>query len=280
MQLIDFARQYGAYVHEQVQQMGEKIDDRQIEALADTLYDAWCDTPQDFLEGYTPNNYFDQYDDAVTLLAQGFAYLEAHMQVPDALAARIVALGAEDQVLAAFRDAQTPLEARLFCVELLGQMRSAKPLGDYVDIIVDPAREEELANAVAEVLRAGGADVAEACLVALARAKGDPAAREILLDVLADQPHREAVYQALVTGFADRALDRSVTAQCLGRYGDARAAEVLQRAMQREELSYFEYQAMMEALEALGTFVDIPREFHGDADYELLAHYEPPMQEE
>ena len=44
MQLFDFARQYGAYVHEQVQQMGEKIDDRQIEALADTLYDAWCDT--------------------------------------------------------------------------------------------------------------------------------------------------------------------------------------------------------------------------------------------
>jgi len=59
-------------------------------------------------------------------------------------------------------------------------------------------------------------------------------------------------------------------ANCLSRQSGDLALDFLTRALNKPDLSYYDYTAIKDAIEALGEEVNADRTFNGDRDYEVL----------
>ena len=65
-------------------------------------------------------------------------------------------------------------------------------------------------------------------------------------------------------------MTASLYASLLGKLGDERALDALNRALDREEINYLDYIEIRDAIEALGGECAHERDFNGDPYYETL----------
>lgn len=99
--------------------------------------------------------------------------------------------------------------------------------------------------------------------------KANEAGQEALLDVLANFPGHENVYQLAVRLFEKNPNRRALFASYLAKLGDPRALPVLIAAANEENCRYMDFIELRAAIEELGG--EAPeREFYDDPEYEAL----------
>lgn len=216
------------------------------------VYDAFLDTPQDFLGGEKPGEFFLKYDDAAMLVAWMQDYLLEGVDVPDMLLNRIASLG-EDAVapLAALLAAPDSMEEeKMLAVTLLREVGSSAPLPLYVMWLRDGRETAEIRDNALESIEEMGEEAVQPLLDALNET--DDEGKEALLSVLSRYPGDERVFTGLIDLFARLPGRRAVLAAYLGRLMDARALPLLVEAARSEETPYFDYIELRAAIEELG----------------------------
>ena len=165
------------------------------------VYTEFLNTPAKWLDGVTPGAYFTQFEDAKDLVDWMVQYCQKDIPVPDMLMEQIQAVGrpCEKRLLTLLRDESDaiPEEARMTAIGLLRDMGSTLPKMLYIQWQLNREMKDDLADNALDSLRDMGKEALQPMLENLNKA--NEAGQEALLDVLANFPGHENVYQLAVS---------------------------------------------------------------------------------
>ena len=272
MKCIDFDKQFERYTTAWVKANAEKYknDMDVIEDMMPDVYMEFLSKPASWLDGRTPEAYFEQFDDAAELVAWMVEYMKQGVPVPDLLMERITELGDEEEaaLLALLDDASASDEAQMTAISLLRELESEAPMQRYIDFIAALEAPDEKGDLCAEALISMGEGVVAPVLDALAGAT--QAARDVFADILSNYPGDERIFALLMERFAAGQGHRALYASYLAKLGDDRALPALMSAAMDQDVNYLDYIEIVEAIDALGGERPPEREFAGDPYYESL----------
>ena len=274
MKCIDFDKAFQMYAMKWFREHSKEYknyDD--MEAAMPDVYARFLDTPADFLAKAKPGEYFEQWDDAKTLVDWMEDYFKQRVPVPDMLLNRIVDLGedTEKRLTALLKKERTPQEARMTAVSLLAELVSTLPMDMYIDWQKNRLPEDELCDSAVESLTQMGEGVIAPMLAAMDEA--NDAGREAYCSVLSHYPDTTGrVLSELLRLIRLPGANVAVLAGYLGRLGDDNALETLIDLALDEETSYLTFIELRSAIEQLGG--DAPeRNFDdNDPEYEAMAN--------
>ncbi len=267
---IDFSAMFRASVAEKLRVAGD-IDEDAAEALAETLYAEWAQTPDERLNGLSPRAWFARLATPEALTELLTAYARENVEIPELLLERFDDLGAvcAPRLEALARNVEAPPIARAQAFDLLLGFDGERAMAVATDAVLAATQSGELVERAAEALgERAGTEARERLLAGYAGAS--EFAQMLILEILCNFSGDERIYTNMVDMFRNRPEKRAFAAKLLGRYGDARAVEPLRAALSLSDLTYFEYLEIRNAIEALGEEVEGEREFYGDPDYEYL----------
>ena len=269
MKIIDFDAKFFAYARKWLAAhpglTEEQIDNSYNEMMAE-----WIALPADWLDGSTPEHYFEQFEDADELVDGFEAYHAAGINTPEPLYTRIVCLGEKcaDRLYEILADETRDETLRTEALGLLRDIGTPKMDTYLIDIVANAEAQSELSELVSDILSMHGAETAKELLnhyeAAPEYAKG------LILDIACNYPGDERTYKYLLYRLRNMPDQRALHASLLAKLGDARAIEPMKAMMQLTDLSYFDYIELRDAVEALGGEIAEERSFYGDADFEAL----------
>ncbi len=272
MKCIDFDKQFERYTKEWVKRNAAKYKNNMdvIESMMPDVYMEFMSKPANWLDGVSPEAYFEKYTDAQQLIDWMCEYYVQNVPVPDLLLERITDLGdeAEHALLILLTRTDVPQEAVLTAISLLRELESTAPMQQYIDYIAAMDEPGEKGDMCAESLLAMGKDAVSPILAALDSAK--ETGRGIFADILCNYPGDERIYDLLVERFKSVPQQRALFASFLAKLGDERALPMLKEAAQADDINYLDYVEIVNAIEALGGERPPEREFAGDPFYESL----------
>ena len=272
MKCIDFDKQFERYMRDWMTRNAEKYNNNMdtIEAMMPEMYMEFMEKPASWLDGMSPEAYFEQFDDAGMLVDWMCAYYEQGVPVPDLLLERITSLGdaAQEKLLALPFGENVPHEAALTAISLLRELESTAPMQAYIDFICTLDEPDEKGDMCAESLLNMGDVVVEPILAALDGAK--QTARDIFADILSNFPGDDRIFMLLMERFEHCEDRHALFASYLAKFGDDRALPVLLAAALDDRTNYLDYVEIVSAIDALGGERPPERDFNGDPYYESL----------
>lgn len=245
----------------------KRVDDMEDEVPG--VYLRFLNTPADWLNGETPADYFEKYDDGKLLVDWMRAYAEQDVPVPDLLLHRITELPqtAAQPLMGLLVDRSAPLDARANAIELLREMELDDPLVTYVRWQVERDEDDDLLEKSLESLKDMGEAALAACRTAFRAA--DDVGKEALLDYLSDYPATDEVFAFALESFKRQPDKRALFAGYLGKLDDDRALEALLDVAESDDVSYIDFLEIRNAVERLGGEAPV-RDFTGDPTYQAM----------
>lgn len=267
---IDFDSRFADFTSRWMKEHGKEYRNFDaMEADMPRVYMTFLNTPARWLDGVTPGAYFTQFEDPKDLVDWMVDYVRKGVPLPDLLLDQIQAVGkpCEKRLVALLKDESAPEEARMTAIGLLREMESTQPKMLYIDWQMNRPEKDDLCDNALDSLKSMGACVVQPLLEALPKANA--AGQEAMLDVLADYPGNEQVFQLALRLFRENRSRRALFASYLGKLGDDRALPVLIEAAGDDKTGYIDFIELRNAIEMLGG-VAPDREFDNDPDYEAL----------
>ena len=269
MKCINFDDRFADFASQWMKDHGKEYRNYDaMEADMPRVYMTFLNTPARWLDGVTPGAYFTQFEDAKDLVDWLCEYCEKGVPVPDLLLEQIQAVGkpCEKRLVALLKSEDAPEEARMTAVGLLRDMGSTQPKMLYISWQLNRA-EDDLCDNALESLADMGPSVVQPLLEALPKANA--AGQEALLDVLANYPGNEQVFQLALRLFRENPSRRALFASYLGKLGDDRALPELLRVAGDDRTGYVDFIEVRNAIEMLGGIAP-ERDFDDDPDYQAL----------
>ena len=252
MQIIDFDAKFTDVLNDWIEKNRSRFrkpDDMENEVP--DVYLRWLNTPADWLDGATPGAYFEKYESAAELCELLKSYLNEEVSVPDPLLDRLEELGDEQVLLDLVKDKTAPMEARMTAIEILRALESTLPMVDYIRWQVERDDDEDLLDNALESLRQMGETVRKPAKIAFSAA--DDAGKEAILDILADYPGDEDVFQFALAQFKTTKDKRGLYAGYLAKLDDDRALEHLLDVAEGDDVTYSDFIEIRSAIERLGS---------------------------
>ena len=276
--IIDFDKQFQRHLSEWLSKNKENYEMEEIEDMLPELYEKWSDTPAKWLDGETPDAYFKKFDDPVQLIKLMVRYTASDISLPNPLLNRISEL--KEKALEPLGDLflgkiaipkkADENEVKLLAVNLMNEIDSNYMQDAYIKALEDAKLDEGLAEAICETLANNACnDMAEKILAQWDAISVD-AVKERYLDILVNVPGHDGIYKKLLDQFVCTPEHKALFASYLGKYGDDRAIETLQDALDWPDINYLDYLEIRHAIEELGEEVKHERVFDGDPYYESL----------
>ncbi|MCI5847513.1 MAG: hypothetical protein SOZ54_05475 [Candidatus Limiplasma sp.] len=265
MKIIDFDAKFTEILTDWIEKNRSRF--RRPEDMEDEVPDVYLkflNTPADWLDGKTPGEYFDQFDDSQALCDLVCDYIREGVPVPDPLLDRLEEMADEPTLLKLALNKQAPCEARMTAIELLRQVDSRLPMVDFIRWQVDRDEEDDLLDNALESLRQMGPDVVRPAKVAFLAA--DDEGKEALVDVLADYPGDQDVFDFALNQFKTRKDKRALYAGYLAKLEDDHALEALLDVAEGDDVSYTDFIEIRSAIERLGSEAPV-RDWTHDPTY-------------
>ena len=265
MKIIDFDAKFTEILTDWIEKNRSRF--RRPEDMEDEVPDVYLkflNTPEDWLDGKTPGEYFDQFDDSQALCDLVCDYIRDGVPVPDPLLDRLEELADEPTLLKLALNKQAPCEARMTAIELLRQVDSRLPMVDFIRWQVDRDEEDDLLDNALDSLRQMGPDVVRPAKVAFLAA--DDEGKEALVDVLADYPGDQDVFDFALNQFKTRKDKRALYAGYLAKLEDDHALEALLDVAEGDDVSYTDFIEIRSAIERLGSEAPV-RDWTHDPTY-------------
>ena len=264
--MIDFSACFARWVKGQIQP-GRKLSPQEYDELAATLYEQWLRTPQEEMSGRAPAAYFDAFD-GDALVDALLAYARDGFFIPGPLCD---ALGnnpaCAQKLLNTLDEPLTPAQ-NMAVLERLSELQEARMVEPCLRMIT--GEDDQKADQAAQALLAFGNPAAERAMALLQTASFSDSVTDRLADIVASMGAFEGAYEALSRLFLRQRDARAFYAQCLAKMGDERALALMKDAAQEPDLSYFDFMAIRDAVEALGGTLAESRDFSSDKDYITL----------
>ncbi len=272
--LIDFEDRFRKYLSEYIKE--KEIDEEEIDDIAEDLYFDWMEAPKDWLEGKSPNNYFDELAPA-QLIETLWKYIFSEKSIPGSLLNSI-----EDKAGEAYPylislmenyEGEKSDKLKSVIVSLIEEMDMKHPYEYYIDSIAGSAEEMEFPESCVQALKETGDQFKEKIILAYEEAVNEYSS-DCFLDILSDLPYDYRTFNFALEKLLYRDTKKAFYASCLGKLGNEKALPYLEETMKDERIVYYEYVAIKNAFEELGGEVTIERDFTGDKDYESLKNME------
>lgn len=263
---IDFDALFRQFAVEYIKS-NPNIKPDEIDELADGLYDKWLRSPNGNLGGAAPENYFANLK-AEELVEKTIEYINSGMHTPDPLS--IAICEKKDEVGGLLLNELLNNENKEVRLELLELLKEIEYQDEevFLKLAADENTEDEIADSAAEALMQNDPNKGQKALELLKNADC-PKVIHRLADIVCEN-QAQGAFEQIVLLFEKYRDKLAFYASCLGKLGDQRAVGILEQAIKRTDISYFEYIAIRDAIEQLGGFIDIDREFSGDADYDFI----------
>lgn len=275
MKIIDFDAYFTDVLNDWIeknQSRFKKPDDMEDEVP--DVYLRWLNTPAEWLDGAKPGEYYDQFDNSAELCQNLKDYIREGISVPDPLLDRLSELGDEQALLDMAKDKSAPCEARMTAIEILREIESTLPMVDFIRWQVERDDEDDILDNALESLRQMGEGVRKAAKIAFTAA--DEAGKEALLDVLADYPGDEDVFQYTLKQFLTQKDKRALFAGYLAKLDDDRALEHLLDVAESDDVSYMDFIEIRSAIERLGSEAPV-KDWSNDPTYKAFRKMQPRM---
>ena len=273
MKIIDFDAYFTDVLNDWIDQNQgrfKKPDDMENEVP--DVYLRWLNTPAEWLDGATPGAYFDQFSDSAELCEALKQYIAEEVPVPDPLLDRLADLADEQVLLDLAKDKAAPCEARMAAIELLRQIESTLPMVEFIRWQVERDDEDDILDNALESLRQMGEAVRKPVKIAFTAA--DHEGKEALLDVLADYPGDEDVFQFALEQFKTQTDKRGLFAGYLAKLDDDRALEHLLDVAESDDVSYMDFIEIRSAIERLGSEAPV-KDWSQDPTYKAFRRLQP-----
>jgi hypothetical protein len=270
MKCIDFDRQFEQYTARWIKEHGKDYKNYdEMENAMPEVYEAFLETPAEWLGGAKPGEYYKECADARMLVDQMQEYLRQRVPLPDMLLNRIAELGGEaEERLMDLLKPKSSAEGRMTAVTLLRELGSEKPAGMYAEWQQTRGENDELCDNALESLESMGEAAYPAMMDALPLA--NDAGREALLSLLCRYPGDGRILDNMLDLFANCPERRAILACYLGRLGDASVLPALEAAAAAEDTEYLEYIEYRAAIEELGGCAPERNYENPDPRYEAL----------
>lgn len=272
--MIDFEGKFAAYLHEYAKK--KELNDEKLDQEVPELYLEWLDTPKKWLKGKTPVEHFKSYE-ASELIEQLGGYIMSGVTLPGPLLNQIADTKQETYPylinLLKNYEGEKACRIKHTIVRLIEEMDLAHPYEYYIEVISTADDQDDFVENVAEELKNCGDRLVDELITAYEKAKNDYVS-DCLLDILCDVSFNERVYQFALEKFLYSDRNRAFYASCLGKLSNQKAMPYLEDSLKEDDLGYYDYIAIKNAIEELGGEVTIDRDFTGDRDYECLKHLE------
>ena len=188
------------------------------------------------------------------------------MPVSDFLCEALTEKNNEEELVKAL-DGENDEEFILYVMNILGEIGSKLIKKRYLEFIswdyCEPIKE--LAT---EQLKAMAEEVKEETLDLFKEA--DQTVKDYLTEILSECKGDERVFDILVAEFAKHQDNVPLYAGYLAKYGDERALPFLTASIEREKISYADFEELRFAIEALGGSYDKERDFSADKTYKKI----------
>lgn len=273
MKIIDFDAHFTDVLNDWIeknQARFKKPDDMEDEVP--DVYLRWLNTPADWLDGVAPGAYFDRFSDSAELCEGLKEYIAQEVPVPDPLLDRLAELADDKVLLELAKDKTAPCEARMTAIEILRQIESTLPMVDFIRWQVERDDEDDILDNALESLRQMGEGVRKAAKIAFTAA--DYEGKEALLDVLADYPGDEEVFQFALEQFKTQKDKRALFAGYLAKLDDDRALEHLLDVAESDDVSYMDFIEIRSAIERLGSEAPV-KDWSNDPTFKAFKKMQP-----
>ncbi len=268
--MIDFEAKFTEYL--KAYEKKHSVSDEQLEEIVPDLYLSWLDSPKEWLKGKSPVDYFAGFNAAALIELLG-KYIISEVTLPGALLNRIADTKKETYPylinLLTKYEGEKQNKIKHTIVRLIEEMDFAHPYEYYIEAISQADEKNDFTESAAEELKNSGGKYQEQIIAAYEQAKNNYIS-DCLLDILCDIGADKRVYQFALDKFLFSESGRAFYASCLGKLGYADAVPYLEEALRENNIGYFDYTAIKDAVEELGGEVTIDRDFSGDSDYESL----------
>ena len=266
IKVIDVDNLFDKYIEGYVYSNIGKVKPEEIENKIPELYLKFGDEKLAELDGKTPNTYYKSFA-GKELLDCLKKHLIDGVSVSDFLCEAITENPENEDVLVKALDNDEQEEFILYVMNMLSDMGSTKPASRYLEFIVWDFSEviRELAT---ELLCGMAESQKESVLNSYKEVDG--VKKACLVEILSNCKDDDRVFDILVAEFAKNQKEIPLYAGYLAKYGDKRALPFLLASIEKEKISYADFEELRFAIEALGGEYTKERDFSADKTYKKI----------
>ncbi len=266
IKIIDVDKLFDDYISDYVYKNIGKVKPEEIENKIPMLYEQFGNEKLKELDNKTPNEYYKDYDikELLTCLKN---HLEKRVEVSDFLCEAINAKVDDDAELLKALDNDEDEEFMLYVMNILIDMGSKKCLNKFLELITWDYSEnvKELAT---EYLKEHAESVKDQVLSQFRDC--DNIIKEYLTEILSGCKKDDKVFDILIEQFAKNQDKIPLYAGYLAKYGDERALTFLMAEIERQDISYADFEELRFAIEALGGEYNKVRDFKKEKTYKKI----------
>lgn len=266
IKVIDVDKLFDDYISDYVYKNIGKVKPEEIENKIPMLYEQFGNEKLKELDNKTPNEYYKDYDikELLTCLKN---HLEKRVEVSDFLCEAINAKVDDDAELVKALDNDEDEEFMLYVMNILIDMGSKKCLNKFLELITWDYSEnvKELAT---EYLKEHAESVKDQVLSQFRDC--DNIIKEYLTEILSGCKKDDKVFDILIEQFAKNQDKIPLYAGYLAKYGDERALTFLMAEIERQDISYADFEELRFAIEALGGEYNKVRDFKKEKTYKKI----------
>ena len=255
-------------------------DEKRIDELFYTMYTEWFKRPKAWLQGKTPNEYFQEIGDGRMYVSMMIEYIKEDLELPDPLIECMEERKEEiypiiKNILFADREEDISEEAleevQSHIISLIAEMDLEHPYRRYIEFLRSKTEESSLLDEASyALLECDELGEYKAILLDAYRVSAGYG-KLCILDILSEFEGDQEIYEILTEEFQQEDADKGFLAGCLGKLGMAQAIPMLEEELARDDIEYILYRELREAVEMLGGDEIEERDFSGDRDYDFLA---------
>ncbi len=265
IKIIDVDELFEKYISDFVYQNIGKIKPEEIENQIPKLYAEFGDKELDELDGLSPNKYYLQFEIS-HLLECLKAHIAKGVSVSDYLCEAITSNPKNELFLVNALDGQDE-EFTLYLMNMLVDMASQKCKDRFLEFILwdysSPIKElatEHLKN-ISSTVKGQILEQFNDC---------DENVKEYLSEILSTCEKEDKIFDILINQFVKNPAKIPIYAGYLSKYGDQRALPFLMTQIEREDISYADFEELRFAIEVLGGEYNKIRDFNKDKSYKKI----------
>lgn len=266
IKIIDIDELFDKYISDYVYKNIGKVKPEEIENRIPELYVEFGDKSLKDLDGKTPNTFYKDYS-GEELLECLKGHLNKGVAVSDFLCEAITGNKKNEDALCKELKQDNDEEFTLYLMNMLSDMNSEKAVDRYLEFVLWDY--SEVIRELATELLCGFAERVKEKI--LAQFNDVEESKKVnLTEILSNCKNDDRVFDILVAEFMKHQENIPVYAGYLSKFGDERAIPFLTAAIEKEKISYADFEELRFAIETLGGEYTKERDFSADKTYKRI----------
>ena len=266
IKIIDIDQLFDSYISDYVYKNIGKVKPEEIENRIPELYVEFGDKALKELNGKTPNTFYKDFS-GEELLECLKGHLEKGVSVSDFLCEAITESPDNEDALCSALSTDADEEFTVYIMNMLSDMNSSKAVDRYLEFVLWDY-SESIRELATELLCGFSELVKEKILAQFSEV--EESKKINLTEILSNCKKDDRVFDILIAEFVKHQESVPIYAGYLSKFGDERAIPFLITAIEREKISYADFEELRFAIEALGGEYNKERDFSSDKTYKKI----------